>query len=159
MYLDKFGKDAPDIDIFGTNAYRGDYGFGFLWKQAREETDRPVFITEFGCPSYSEGKTVDETEELQADYHRGSWEDIENNMAFSVGAGNSIGGVAFEWLDEWWKAYEPRTHDTKGLWAGPFPDGYMHEEWLGVSGQGDGKFSPFLRRLRKTYFMYKKLWR
>jgi len=159
LYLDKFGKDSPDIDIFGTNAYRGDYGFGFLWKQAREETDRPVFITEFGCPSYSEGKTLDEAEELQAEYQRGSWEDIENNMAFSAGQGNSIGGVAFEWLDEWWKAYEPRTHDTKGLWAGPFPDGYMHEEWLGVSWQGDGNLSPFLRRLRKTYFMYKKLWR
>ena len=153
LFLDKYGKDAPDIDIFGANAYRGDYGFGRFWRSVKEETDRPSFITEFGCPSYAEGKAIDEAEALQADYHRGSWEDIQNNMAFSGGAGNSIGAVVFEWLDEWWKAYEPSTHDTKGLWAGPFPDGYMHEEWLGVAGQGDGKLSPFLRQLRKSYYM------
>jgi beta-glucuronidase len=159
LFLDKFGKDAPDIDIFGTNAYRGDYGFGRLWQGVKDEADKPVFITEFGCPAYAEGKTVDETEELQAEYHCGSWEDIEKNMAFRNGAGNAIGGVAFEWLDEWWKAYEPKVHDTKGLWSGPFPDGFMHEEWLGVAGQGDGKLSPFLRQLRKSYYMYKKLWK
>jgi len=159
LFLDKFGKDAPDIDIFGTNAYRGDYGFGRLWQSVKDEADRPAFITEFGCPAYAEGKTVDETEELQAEYHRGSWEDIENNVAFHDGAGNAIGGVAFEWLDEWWKAYEPKVHDTKGLWTGPFPDGSMHEEWLGVCGQGDGKLSPFLRQLRKSYYTYKKIWK
>ena len=159
LFLDKFGKDAPDIDIFGTNAYRGDYGFVRLWQSIKEETDRPAFITEFGFPAYAQGKSLDEAEELQAEYHRGAWEDIENNLAFTGGEGNSLGGVVFEWLDEWWKAYEPAIHDTKGLFTGPFPDGYMHEEWLGVSGQGDGKLSPFLRQLRKSYYMYKKLWR
>jgi beta-glucuronidase len=159
LYLDKLGKDAPDIDIFGTNAYRGNYGFGSLWRQVKEELDRPAFITEFGCPAFAEGKTQEEAEELQAEYHRGSWEDIERNMAFAGGEGNALGGIVFEWMDEWWKAYEPKMHDTKGLWTGPFPDGYMHEEWLGLSGQGDGKMSPYLRQLRETYYTYKKLWR
>jgi tetratricopeptide (TPR) repeat protein len=159
LFLDKFGKDAPDIDIFGANAYRGDYGFGFLWRQVKQEADKPVFITEFGCPAYAEGKTPDEAEELQAAYHSGTWEDIANNTAFASGEGNSIGGVVFEWLDEWWKAYEPFRHDTKGLFTGPFPDGYMHEEWLGVAGQGNGKSSPYLRQLRKSYYTYQKLWR
>ena len=159
VFLDKFGKDAPDIDIFGTNSYRGNSGFGFLWRQVKEETGRPVFITEYGCPAYAEGKTVDEADLLQAEYYRGSWEDIEENMAFKEGAGNAIGGVAFEWLDEWWKAYEPLIHDTKGLFFGPFPDGYMHEEWLGLCAQGDGKLSPFLRQLRQSYYFYKKAWR
>jgi beta-glucuronidase len=159
LFLDKFGKNCPDIDIFGTNAYRGDYGFGYLWQQVKEEAGIPVFITEFGCPAYAEGKTAEETEYLQAEYHRGSWEDIQSNMAFREGAGNSLGGVVFEWLDEWWKAYEPFIHDTKGLFSGPFPDGYMHEEWLGLCRQGNGKLSPFLRQLRKSYYMYKKIWR
>ena len=159
LFLDKFGKNAPDIDIFGTNAYRGDYGFGALWRQVKEQTGKPAFITEFGCPAYAEGKSVDESEELQAQYHLGSWEDIQNNMAFNGGSGNALGAVIFEWLDEWWKAYEPAIQDTKGLWAGPFPDGYMHEEWLGISGQGDGKLSPFLRQLRKVYYMYQKKWK
>jgi len=159
LFLDKFGKNTPDIDIFGTNAYRGDYGFGFIWQQVKEEADKPVFITEYGCPAYAEDRSVKDAEDLQAEYHLGCWEDIENNMAFNEGSGNAIGGVAFEWLDEWWKAYEPFTHDTKGLFTGPFPDGYMHEEWLGVCGQGEGKQSPFLRQLRKSYYIYKKKWR
>jgi len=159
LYLDRFGKNASNVDIFGANAYRGDYGFGFLWRQIRQEADRPAFITEFGCPAYYEGKSREEGEASQAEYLAGSWEDIEDNMAFREGAGNSLGGVVFEWLDEWWKAYEPYIHDTKGLWLGPFPDGTMHEEWLGLSGQGDGKSSPFLRHLRQAYYMYQKKWR
>ncbi|MFC1675381.1 glycoside hydrolase family 2 TIM barrel-domain containing protein, partial [Candidatus Omnitrophota bacterium] len=158
IYLDIFGKNCPDIDIFGTNAYRGDYGFGFLWQQVKDETGKAAFITEFGCPAYYEGKSKEDGEAAQADYHRAAWEDIEENMAFGVGSGNAIGGVVFQWLDEWWKAYEPGRHDTKGLWAGPFPDGYMHEEWLGLCGQGDGSKSPFLRQLRKAYYTYHKLW-
>jgi len=158
LFLDKFGENSPEIDIFGTNAYRGDYGFGAFWSQVKEKTGKPAFITEFGCPAYAEGKTVEEAEGLQAEYHRGSWEDIENNMAFGSGSGNALGGVVFEWLDEWWKAYEPGIHDTKGLWSGPFPDGYMHEEWLGVAGQGDGKLSPYLRQLRKVYYIYQRNW-
>jgi beta-glucuronidase len=159
LYLDKFGKDAPDIDIFGANAYRGNYGFGFFWREVKEEADKPAFITEYGCPAYFEGKSEEEGEEAQADYHRGSWDDIENNMAFNEGAGNAVGSVAFEWLDEWWKAYEPAIHDKKGSWVGPFPDGTMHEEWLGLNGQGDGSLSPFLRQPRKAYQYYKKTWK
>lgn len=159
LFLDKFAKNAPDIDIFGTNAYRGDYGFGYIWKQVKKETDKPAFITEFGCPAYAQGKKDDEAELSQAQYHSGAWDDIEHNSAFQNGQGNAIGGVVFEWVDEWWKAYEPFAHDTKGLFTGPFPDGYMHEEWLGVSSQGEGKLSPFLRQLRKSYEMYKKKWK
>jgi len=159
LFLDKFAKFAPNIDIFGANAYRGDFGFGFLWQQVKQTADIPVFITEFGCPAYGQNLTTEEAEAAQAEYHRNSWEDIANNMAFTLGGGNSLGAVVFEWLDEWWKAYEPSIHDTKGLWKGPFPDGFMHEEWLGVCGQGNGKSSPFLRQLRKSYFMYKEIWR
>ena len=159
LYLDKFAKVTPDIDIFGANAYRGDYGFGRFWRSVKEEVGKPAFITEYGCPAFAEGKTPAEAEELQAAYHKGSWEDIANNMAFNSGAGNSVGGVVFEWLDEWWKAYEPSIHDTKGLWAGPFPDGYMHEEWLGLCSQGTGAESPFLRHLRKAYYTYQKMWK
>ena len=159
LYLDKFGKDAPDIDIFGANSYRGDYGFGFLWKQVKENADIPALITEYGCPAYAQGASIEEAERLQAEYHKAAWEDIESNMAFKDGAGNALGGIAFEWLDEWWKQYEPFIHDTKGVAMGPFPDGYFHEEWFGICGQGDGKLSPFLRQLRKSYYTYQKLWK
>ncbi len=159
LYLDIFGRECPDVDIFGTNAYRGGYGFGSLWQQVKEEADKPAFITEFGCPAFADGLSADKAEEAQAAYLKSAWQDVIDNSAFHWGAGNAVGAVVFEWLDEWWKAYEPKTHDTHALWAGPFPDGYMHEEWLGVAGQGDGSQSPFLRHLRKSYYMYRKEWR
>jgi beta-glucuronidase len=75
-----------------------------------------------------------------------------------LGSGNAIGGFVFEWLDEWWKAYEPSRHDKTRLSAGPFLDGFYYEEWFGLVGQGDGTKSPYLRRLKRAYFVYKELW-
>lgn len=157
LYLDIFARYAPDIDIFATNAYRGKYGFFGLWKAVKEVADKPVIITEYGAPSYARGYTEDEAESYQAEYHRNCFLDIYENRA-GFGEGNSLGGFAFEWLDEWWKAYEPSYHDHHRLSAGPFLDGYYYEEWFGLAGQGDGKNSPFLRHLKKAYFTYKKMW-
>lgn len=158
LFLDRFAKNAPDIDVFGANVYRGDSGFGSYWEVVKKTADRPAFITEYGCPAYVYCYTQAGAEQAQADYLEASWKDIEANTAFGAGSGNAVGGVLFEYLDEWWKGYEPTVHDTKGLWVGPFPDGFMHEEWLGVVDQGDGKMSPFLRELRKSYYVYQKLW-
>jgi len=159
LFLDVFSELAPDVDIFAANAYRGDYGFGSFWEQVMDSCGKAAFITEYGCPAFADNMTLEKAEGAQADYHLGCWEDIEYNMAGSVdGVGNALGGVIFEWLDEWWKAYEPSVHDTKGLFSGPFPDGFMHEEWLGICGQGDGASSPFLRILRKSYYSYQRLW-
>lgn len=157
--LDVFAKNAPEVDAFGANVYRGDSGFGSFWEAVRDTADRPAFVTEYGCAAFAYGRTREEAEALQAEYLKSNWDDIAANAAFGEGSGNAIGGILFEWLDEWWKGYEPAHHDTKGLWIGPFPDGFMHEEWLGVASQGDGKLSPFLRQLRKSYYVYQELWR
>ncbi|MFH1875510.1 MAG: glycoside hydrolase family 2 TIM barrel-domain containing protein [Candidatus Omnitrophota bacterium] len=158
LFLDVFAKNAPDIDIFGANAYRGKYGFLDFWDELARTADRPGMITEYGTPSCAKGYSEQEAEHFQAEYHKGCWNDIVCNAA-GYGAGNALGGFVFEWLDEWWKAYEPAHHDRQGIFTGPFLDGYMHEEWLGVCGQGDGKSSPFLRRLKEVYFTYKDLWK
>ncbi len=160
LFLDKFGKAAPDVDAYGANVYRGDYGFGSYWQQIAEVTGKPAFITEYGAPAYSgPGLTAQEAEDAQADYHKGNWLDIfYNSAAFEDGEGNAIGGVAFEWVDEWWKNYEPSIHDTKADVVGPFPGGYYYEEWFGILGQGDGKHSPLMREQRKVYDIYKSLW-
>ncbi len=158
LYLDKFAKNAPDIDVYGANLYRGDYGFGSFWEQVAGATGKPAFVTEFGCPSYALHLTLDEGETAQADYHRGNWTDIQENSAgYSEGSGNALGGVIFEWMDEWWKNYEPFFHDRKSDAIGPFPGGYYYEEWFGLSGQGNGKKSPFLRHLRKSYYAYQEM--
>lgn len=160
LFLDKFGKLAPDVDAYGANVYRGDYGFGSYWQQIAEVTGKPAFITEYGAPAYSGTVlTPEEAQVAQAAYHKGNWLDIYYNSAgYPDGEGNSIGGIAFEWLDEWWKNYEPSLHDTKADVIGPFPGGYYYEEWFGILGQGDGSKSPNMRELRKVYSMYKDVW-
>lgn len=160
LFLDNFNDNAPMVDIYGSNAYRGKYGFGrSFWSSVKEVCDKPVMITEYGCPGYMDGKPREYAEEKQAEYLKANWEDIYYNSAGRQGGiGNSIGGTLFEWLDEWWKAYEPSLHDVKQNWSGPFPDGWNYEEWLGVASQGDGKSSPFLRQLKKSYFTYKEMW-
>jgi len=157
LYLDLFAKNCPDIDIFGANCYRGRYGFLDFWDEVKRVADKPAMITEYGTSSYAKGYSQEESESYQAQYHKDCWTDILCNSS-GFGAGNALGSFTFEWLDEWWKAYEPAYHDKKGVAAGPFLDGYYHEEWFGVCGQGDGLSSPFLRELRPAYFTYKELW-
>lgn len=164
LFLDILAKYAPEIDILGVNSYRGAYGFEHsIWFDAKQVFDRPVVITEYGCPLYIEGKPTEYQEEKQAEYHRGNWEGIYYNSC-GYGVGNSIGGVVFEWVDGWWKSGQPPRfsswmHEVKGNWIGPFPGNWSYEEWFGLTGQGDGTKSPFLRQLRKSFYEYKKMWK
>ncbi len=161
--IDVLSKNSSNIDVFGANVYRGAFGFGkSFWADAHEWMDKPVVFTEYGCPAYANGKSQDFAEEKQMEYHRGNWEDILYNSAGS-GQGNAIGGFIFEYVDEWWKSglppkFSPFEHETIGDFSAAFPDGWMHEEWLGVASQGDGSQSPYLRQLRKVYFYYKETW-
>jgi len=160
LFLDLFAKYSPNVDIYAANVYRGDYGFGSFWEQVQSASDKPAFITEYGAPAYAPHMSVEEAQDAQAQYHRGNWQDIQENTAeYEEGVGNALGGVAFEWLDEWWKNYEPSFHDKKSDVIGPFPGGYYYEEWFGINAQGDGKSSPYLRQPRKVYYTYKELWK
>jgi beta-glucuronidase len=160
LYLDVFARYSPNVDIYAANVYRGDYGFGSYWEQVFEATGKPALITEYGSPAYAQHLTYEEAEQAQADYHRGNWLDIQENLADNArGVGNALGGVVFEWMDEWWKNYEPFFHDRKSDAIGPFPGGYYFEEWFGITGQGKGQHSPFERQLRQSYFVYKEFWK
>jgi len=164
LYLDYFAKDCPDVDVFGANAYRGPHGVGTsFWQDIQDMCDKPAMITEYGCSSYGKGFSLEEAEDLQAEYHKYNWLDIYYNSC-GYGVGNSLGGVVFEWVDEWWKAgpppeFDPSVQDTVAQFGAPFIDGWSYEEWLGICSQGNGKNSPFLRQLRKSYFVYQELWK
>ncbi len=162
LYLDIMVTKCPDVDILGINAYRGTLGFGdSFWESIAETAGKPILISEYGCPAYAGNMSLDEAEQEQLKYHQGNWEDIINNKIGS-GQGNSLGGVIFEWCDEWWKAgsgTDPNVHDTQPQFGAPFIDGWSYEEWLGLCSQGNGSDSPFLRQLRKSYFYYQDAWK
>lgn len=164
LFLDVIAKAAPAIDVFGANAYRGWQGFGrSFFEEVKRYLDKPVLITEYGCPSYQTDQSREIAERDQALYHLGNWVDLADNMA-GRGVGSVIGGIVFEWSDEWWKAgqpprFLPGMHDTQPNWAGPFPGGWNFEEWYGLVSQGDGQASPFLRQLRVSYKLYRQLWK
>lgn len=161
--IDILGRNSNNIDVFAANVYRGSDGFGrTFWEDARDHMDKPVLVAEFGCPAYHSRKNQEEADRLQMEYLRGNWEDIRANIA-GYGYGNAIGGVLFEFIDEWWKAgprkpQELLTHSTKGDFKANFPDEWIYEEWLGVADQGDGSHSPYLRHLRRSYDYFKKAW-
>lgn len=163
LFLDLIARYAPAIDVFGANVYRGGHGFGRSFFEAvRDRLNKPVFISEFGCPAYQADQPREVGERDQAIYHLGNWIDLEDNMA-GRGVGNALGGVVFAWNDEWWKAgqpprFSPDVQETIPNWSGPFPGGKMYEEWMGITSQGDGSHSPYLRQLRKAYRLYERLW-
>jgi hypothetical protein len=158
--LERHRDLAPAVDIFGANLYLGATGFGRSWKRVRESFDRPLLITEYGCDAWNT-RTDKEDEKAQADYHEGNWEDIRLHLGGGPADGNAIGGIVFEFLDEWWKSQTGSwdSHDNVDDSPMAFPDGWSSEEYLGLVSLGEGK-SPFLRRPRKAYYLYKeKLWK
>ncbi len=162
LLFDILAKECPDVDIFGANSYQGSHGFSF-WEDVKTLYDKPVVITEYGCPSYHEGKPPEVAEKEQIEYHWGVWTDIMANSAGFDGTGNALGGVVFEWLDGWWKSgqppfFSPYVHEPNGQWKGPFPNGWSYEEWFGLCSQGNGNHSPFMRQLRDSFYLYQQLW-
>ncbi len=183
LHLDVIKEKAPHIDVFGGNVYRGEKGFGrSFFQDVREQLDKPVLVTEYGAPAYAEGYTLEEAENYQAMYLANNWEDLTAHMA-GRGVGNALGGVLFEFIDEWWKAnndlplkvqhehadwyatkstlyknLQPDVHDKVPQFGGPILDGWSYEEWFGIVSQGSGKGSPFARVLRPAYYRMKELW-
>jgi len=159
--IEEHAKYAPAVDIFGVNSYRGTGGFGSLWKEVRRKFDRPVLVTEYGCDAF-DSRINEENEKAQAAYHKGNWMDIELQLAGGPREGNALGGIVFEYLDEWWKSSSGAWdyHDTNQDSPMAFPDGWSSEEWFGIFSQGEGGKSPYLRKPRKAYFLYRnKLWK
>lgn len=150
--LEVYQQYAASIDILGINSYRGTPGFGGLFSEARLKFDRPIIISEYGCDAYAAKQGEDQG--AQKTFIENKFRDIIFNQAGGPGEGNALGGVVFEYLDEWWKDTFDHPEDeqqTESQFSFAFPDGFSHEEWYGVMGQGKGSSSPFLRQSREIY--------
>ncbi|MFH1248829.1 MAG: glycoside hydrolase family 2 TIM barrel-domain containing protein [archaeon] len=170
-FVGAMAKYIPDIDIFGANAFDLDKAGNQLFSAVKKNIGKPVIITEYGTSSYNNGK-LEEDESIQAEIHSRCWKTISSNFAGS-GNRNSLGGVIFEWTDEWWKTTDPLEHDAFDIelikqgspniseeelkkrmknFINP------NEEYLGICSLGNGK-NNFLRQLKKVYYLYKsELW-
>ncbi len=146
-HLADFARWAPDVDIFGMNAYSQ----WFAFDKIRDTFDRPVLLTEFGTPAF---KDDDFYFNIQKSYHKSAWGNIVDNRYGGKGVGNSIGGMLFQWADMWYFAGAPAKQNAAdpGMWQ-------KYIEWHGIAGQGDGKHSPFIRQLKKAYFLYQDFWK
>jgi beta-glucuronidase len=146
--LSTLAANAPSVDIYGANAYRQG-AFGNIWTQVQSLYDKPILFTEYG--DYQNPFPGNEFDEVrQSNIHQTSWLDI---VAHKTGATkNAIGGIAFNWVDDWWQNGLPFSHNKGTSGA--------NLEWQGIMTQGTGPTatSPYLRQSRLVYDTYKNLW-
>ena len=144
QYIDIIAEEVPDLDVFGTNVYRG-ISFGQLFQEVHDKLDRPVMFTEFGADVW-DAKNMREDQVVQAKYLIEQWREIYEQSAGKGLVGNSIGGLTFQWTDGWWKfGQESRLdiQDTNASWANDaYPEDFvegdnnMNEEWWGIVAKG-----------------------
>jgi hypothetical protein len=144
LFLDIVAEECSDIDIFGTNVYRG-VSFGDLFERVKKEYGKPVLFTEFGADAFN-AISNQEDQNSQAFYLKGNWKEIYENAAGLGKTGNAIGGYTFQFSDGWWKYGQTKNldvHDSNASWSNggyqkDFIEGQnnMNEEWFGICAKG-----------------------
>lgn len=144
LFLDIIAKECKEVDIFGTNVYRG-ISFGDLFDRVKKEYGKPVLFTEFGADAFNV-LSNEEDQRAQAMFALGNWQEIYENAAGMGKAGNAIGGFTFQFSDGWWKYGQTKNldiHDSNASWSngGYFSDytagdNNMNEEWFGICAKG-----------------------
>jgi len=144
LFLEIIKEECKDIDIFGTNMYRGS-SFGDAFQRVRDELNKPILFTEFGADAYNTIQQA-EDQEAQAYYMVSNWKEIYQNASGLGMTGNSIGGFTFQFSDGWWKFGQTKNldvHDNNASWAnGGYQNDFaqgennMNEEWFGICAKG-----------------------
>jgi hypothetical protein len=146
LFIDIVAEECKDIDIYGTNTYRG-VSFGDMFDVVKEKLNKPLMFTEFGADAFNTIKN-EEDQKAQAYYMVGNWKEIYENAAGLGKADNSIGGFTFQFSDGWWKfGFDDRknadVHDNNASWEnGGYPidqipgENNMNEEWFGICAKG-----------------------
>lgn len=144
LFLDIIAEECPDVDIYGTNMYRG-ASFGDAFQKVKEVYGKPILFTEFGADAFN-AIEMQEDQKSQAYYMVNNWKDIYANAAGLGKAENSIGGFTFQFSDGWWKFGQTDNldvHDSNASWENGGYDrdhkegkNNMNEEWFGVCAKG-----------------------
>jgi hypothetical protein len=145
LFVDIVAEECKDVDIYGTNVYRG-VSFTNMFQEARQKLNMPIMFTEFGSDSFN-AKNNQEDQKMQAYYNLANWKEIYQNAAGMGKSENSIGGFTFQFSDGWWKKGQTKNldiHDNEATWSN---GGYrldlayegannMNEEWFGICAKG-----------------------
>ncbi len=144
LFIDIIAEECKDVDIYGTNMYRG-VSFGNAFSTVKEKLNKPILFTEFGSDSFNAIENQ-EDQQSQAFYMVGNWKEIYENAAGIGKVGNSIGGFTFQFSDGWWKFGQTKNlevHDNNASWSNggyqfDFAQGEnnMNEEWFGICAKG-----------------------
>ncbi|MCH8567928.1 MAG: hypothetical protein LAT67_06680 [Balneolales bacterium] len=166
LFMDLVVQEAPDVDIFGVNVYRGE-SFTDMFDTIRDSYNKPVLLTEFGADAFNMIR-MEEDQECQARINKWNWYEIYANAAGFGKAENSIGGFTFQFSDGWWKSGQTTdldVHNTTASWSnGGYDCDYvtgennMNEEWFGIAAKGptgdDGVYELYPRA---AYFIQKEV--
>ena len=166
QFIDIIAEEIEDLDIFGTNVYRGT-SFGDLFQVVNEKLGVPILLTELGADAYHAVEKR-EDQESQARYLRENWREIYENSKGHGTTGNAIGGCTFQFSDGWWKSGQDDNldiHDFNASWSnGGYSEDFVHgeknmnEEWFGIcakeatDSQGMYKLLP-----RKAYYVLQEI--
>lgn len=165
QFLEIIAEEVPDVDIFGTNTYRGK-SFTGLFDRLKNEYGKPVLLTEFGSDALN-AQNLQLNQQAQAWYLKENWKEIYANAAGMGEAANALGGFTFQFSDGWWKYDQNKNlkvHDTHASWTnGGYEFDYiegennMNEEWFGITAKGLPDSAGFYRLAPRTaYYVLKE---
>lgn len=166
QYLDLIAKECPDVDIFGTNIYRGK-SFGDVFERVKKKYGKPVLFTEFGSDALNAVTNL-EDQNAQASILKENWKEIYENAAGIGKSGNCLGGFTFQFSDGWWKSGQTKNLDIHDLHASWVNGGYsfdfvkgknnMNEEWFGICAKGPTDEKGMYRlNPRSAYYILQKV--
>ena len=151
QYIDLIAELCPNLDVLGSNVYRGISARDF-YQVIEDKLGVPALFTEFGADAYN-AITNQEDQLNQARFLLGQWQEIYEQSAGKGRVGNAIGGLIFQWSDGWWKFRQEErldVHDTNASWPNAaYPYDYragennMNEEWWGITAKGMPDFRGF----------------
>ena len=157
QYADLIAELVPNLDILGSNVYRGPSSTD-IFQRTKDELGVPFLYTEFGSDAYN-AKEQREDHLAQAYYLREQWQELYEQSWGKGDSGAAIGGYIFQWSDGWWKYLQEENldvHDNTASWpndayAHDYVEGQnnMNEEWFGIAAKGQpdptGRYDVFPR--------------
>ena len=167
QYIGLIKSEVPNLDIFGTNVYRGASARD-LYQVVRDTLGVPVLYTEFGADAFN-ARTNQEDSLTQARYLLAQWQEVYQQARGQGQVGNAIGGFVFQWDDGWWKFKQEENldvHDTNASWGtGAYVEDWvdgqnnMNEEWFGICAKGPPDAQGNYRLYpRPAYYALQAVW-